>query len=175
MTVALKTMKTGDIDMQGGAAQSLLDNMYKSDDGAVGMDDSRIKITTQQKMKFVLHWVILIAGHLYIFWAVPIYGNTMLYDQPHCNMEKIDVYGCKNFHNNSNLRIIYALLCVYLTLSALQLSYGFPTMKKPSSVLQYDDDLAKLGADIYATMIPFAVELRCLIDFTFTKTSLDMF
>lgn len=49
MTVALKTMKTGDIDMQGGAAQSLLDNMYKSDDGAVGMDDSRIKITTLKK------------------------------------------------------------------------------------------------------------------------------
>jgi len=48
-------------------------------------------------------------------------------------------------------------------------------MKKPSSVLQYDEDAAKLGADVYATMIPFAVELRCLIDFTFTKTSLDMF
>lgn len=49
MTVALKTMKTGDIDMQGGAAQSLLDNMYKSDDGAVGMDDSKSRLLLSRK------------------------------------------------------------------------------------------------------------------------------
>jgi len=47
-------------------------------------------------------------------------------------------------------------------------------MKKPSSVLQYYNDLAKLGADIYIS-IPFAVEIRCLLDFTMSKTSLDMF
>ena len=47
-------------------------------------------------------------------------------------------------------------------------------MKKPSSVLQYYNDLAKIGADLYY-MIPFAVELRSLLDFTVTKTSLDMF
>lgn len=125
-------------------------------------------------MKFVLHWIVLIGGHIYIFWAIPIYGNYMLYGQPQCNTELLSVYGCKNFHNNRSLKILYALMCVYYTLSALQLSYGFPTLKKPSSVLQYNDDIAKIASDMY-NLIPFAIELRCLIDFTFTKTSLDMF
>jgi len=66
------------------------------------------------------------------------------------------------------------IILLYLTLSSLQLSYGFPIMKKPSSVLQYYNDLAKVGADIFYA-IPFAVELRCLLDFTVSKTSLDMF
>jgi hypothetical protein len=48
-------------------------------------------------------------------------------------------------------------------------------MKKPSSVLQYDDNpLALIGANIYYS-IPFAIELRCLLDFTLSKTSLDIF
>lgn len=174
MTVALKTMKTGDIDMQGGAAQALLADMYQSEDGGVGMDNSQTKVTPQQKGKFILHWVMLIGGHLYIFWAIPIYGNFMLYNQPHCNEELKHIYGCKNFTNNPNLRILYILMCIYYTLSALQLSYGFPTLRKPSSVLQHYSDEAKIGSDIYA-FIPFAIELRCLIDFTFHKTSLDMF
>jgi hypothetical protein len=69
---------------------------------------------------------------------------------------------------------LYFLLCLYMMLSALQLSYGFPIMRKPSSVLHYDHDVAKLAADVYY-MVPFLVELRCLIDFTFHETSLDMF
>jgi len=52
-------------------------------------------------------------------------------------------------------------------------------MRKPSSVLSYEEldtlgDISKFLSDIYY-MIPFLVELRCLIDFTFHKTSLDMF
>jgi hypothetical protein len=48
-------------------------------------------------------------------------------------------------------------------------------MKKPSSVLQYDDNpLAVIGANVYYS-IPFAIELRCLLDFTFSKTALDNF
>ena len=48
-------------------------------------------------------------------------------------------------------------------------------MKKPSSVLQYDDSpLALIGSKIYAG-IPFATEIRCLLDYTFSKTSLDNF
>lgn len=70
--------------------------------------------------------------------------------------------------------MFYLLICLYLTLSALQLSYGFPIMKKPSSVLQYYGDLPNIGALIY-TAIPFAIELRCVFDFTLSKTSLDVF
>jgi hypothetical protein len=47
-------------------------------------------------------------------------------------------------------------------------------MRRPSSVLNYTHDLAKIASDVYS-MVPFLIELRCLIDFTFHKTSLDMF
>lgn len=47
-------------------------------------------------------------------------------------------------------------------------------MKKPSSVLQYYGDLPNVGSLIYAA-IPFAIELRCIFDYTLSKTSLDHF
>jgi hypothetical protein len=71
--------------------------------------------------------------------------------------------------------IFYALWCCYFMLSSLQLRRGFPIMKKASSVLQYNEDaLALVGAQVYAA-IPFVIEIRCLLDFTFSKTALDIF
>lgn len=46
MTVSLKTMKTGDIDMQSNSAQEFLSSMYNNDNANAGMDNSTIKITT---------------------------------------------------------------------------------------------------------------------------------
>lgn len=65
-------------------------------------------------------------------------------------------------------------MCVYLLLSALQLRHGFPIYKIASSVLANNGDLPYLGAQVY-NMIPFAVEIRALLDFTFSKTALDIF
>ena len=90
-------------------------------------------------------------------------------------MTKEKDYGCKNFQKNTYLQIFYALLCVYFVLSSLQIRYGFPIFKKPSSVMQYDDSVvAVLLANAYYS-IPFAIEIRCLLDFTFSKTALDIF
>lgn len=47
-------------------------------------------------------------------------------------------------------------------------------MKKASSVLQYYNDFGMIIAQVYA-LIPFVIEIRCLLDFTFSKTSLDVF
>jgi len=143
-------------------------------EGSGSVDEGRTKITNQQKTKYILHWFILIGAHVYIFWFIPIHGNYQLYGEPQCNLQKKEFYGCMNFHQNPYLRLLYLLILFYLILSSMQLSYGFPIMKKASSVLQYYTDLAKLGADIYIS-IPFAVELRCLLDFTMSKTSLDIF
>jgi hypothetical protein len=148
--------------------------MYGEEAGNDKVDDSKTKITSQQKTKFIVHWFVLIFGHLYVFWYVPISGNMRLYDEAQCNFEKKQFYGCKNFHENAYLRILYVLIVLYLVLSSLQICYGFPILKKPSSVLQYNNDLGNLGSVIYMA-IPFACELRCLADFAFTKTSLDIF
>jgi len=59
-------------------------------------------------------------------------------------------------------------------LSSLQLCYGFPLLKKPSSVLSHYNDVANIGSKIYFN-IPFALEIRSIIDFTFKKTTLDVF
>ena len=59
-------------------------------------------------------------------------------------------------------------------MSSLQLSYGFPIMKKPSLVLKYYGDQPNIGLNIFAA-IPFAIEVRCVLDFTLSKTSLDVF
>lgn len=45
MTVKLKTMKTTDLDLQGGAAQNFLEEMYGNDDEDGDVDESRTKIT----------------------------------------------------------------------------------------------------------------------------------
>ena len=42
----------------------------------------------------------LIAGHVYVFWYVPISGNFHLYGQPNCQNKDVSDYGCKDFHNN---------------------------------------------------------------------------
>mmetsp|Transcript_21579 Transcript_21579/g.33230 ORF Transcript_21579/g.33230 Transcript_21579/m.33230 type:complete len:306 (-) Transcript_21579:1125-2042(-) len=148
--------------------------MYGAEEGGDSFDEARTKITNQQKTKYIIHWMILVCGHIYIFWFIPINGNYALYGQPQCNYAKKDFYGCMNFHENPYLRILYVFILFYLILSSLQLAYGFPIMKKPSSVLQYYTDIAKAGSDLYIS-IPFAVELRCLLDFTMSKTSLDIF
>lgn len=45
MTLKLQTIKTTDIDVQGGGAQDFLKAMYGGDDGVNNFDDSRTKIT----------------------------------------------------------------------------------------------------------------------------------
>lgn len=52
--------------------------------------------------------------------------------------------------------------------------FGFPTFKIASSVLNSYEWYFGIRAQIYM-MIPFAAELRCLLDFAFSKTSLDIF
>jgi len=174
MTVKLKTMKTSDLDMQGNAAQDFLKAMYSGEEGNKNFDSTRTKITGQQKTKFILHWIILVVSHLFIFWYIPINGNYTLYGQPNCDLEASKYYGCKNFHENMYLRIFYLFVIIYLCVSALQLSYGFPIYKKPSSIMQYYGDLPNLGSLIFQA-IPFAVEIRCVLDFTMSKTALDVF
>lgn len=174
MTVRLKTQKTSELDMQGEGAQDFLKMMYGGEEGSQNFDESRTKITNQQKCKFIMHWLILITSHLFIFWFLPIHGNWVLYGQPQCNMELEKYYGCKNFHQNIYLRIFYILIVLYLTISSLQLAYGFPIFKKPSSVMQYYGVLPNAGSLVFCA-IPFAVEIRCVLDFTMSKTSLDVF
>lgn len=174
MTVKNITMKTSDLDMKSESVQNYLQDLDNTGGGAIGDENSRINVTKQQKTKYILHWVLLLGVHFYIFWYIPITGNYVLYNGPECDYTKKEFYTCKNFHDNPYLRILYILFLLFLIFSAKQLAYGFPMSKKPSSVLQYYRDECKLMADIFVAA-PFTIEIRCLLDFTFAETSLDCF
>lgn len=119
--------------------------------------------------------VILVMVHIFVFWFIPITGNYKLYGRAVCDKEGQQYYGCKNFHRNPFLIGFYTICCLYLFFSALQIRYGFSIHKKPSSVLQFvDNPLGQIGSQVYSAL-PFMVEIRALLDFTFSKTSLDIF
>lgn len=130
-------------------------------------------MTKQQKIKFYLHFVLLILIHFYVFWWTPVTGNMALYDKPYCKTEMMKYYQCMDFRYNSALRNLYLLLLLYLLFSSQQLAYGYSLIRKPSSVLQYCDGDWKALADIYI-LIPFVVEMRCCVDFAFSRTSMDV-
>lgn len=123
-----------------------------------------------------MHSFLLVAVHIQVFWTLPIAGNVQLYSSPYC--DALDTgkysYGCFNFHSKWQLVVYYTLWVVYFALSASQLRYGLPLKKVASSVFFVKDDFGAQVATIYMA-IPFAVELRCLLDFTFSKTALDNF
>lgn len=50
--------------------------MYGADDdGNAVFDDSRTKITKQQRTKYFLHWGMILFFHFMIFWYIPVKGN----------------------------------------------------------------------------------------------------
>lgn len=75
MTVKIKTklqtMRTGDMDLQGGEAHEFL-SAVADEHGQGEVDSSRTIITRQQKIKFVMHMLILVVVHVFCFWFLPI-------------------------------------------------------------------------------------------------------
>lgn len=173
MTVGIKTFKTSDINMENDTVKNFFKDMEEDNAGGESSLE-KIKITPQQKCKFYIHWVILIVSHVFVFWYIPISGNMTLYDTPECMDPDNKEYGCKSFHKNPFLRIFYVIILTFIMLSALQIKYGMPTSRKASSVGASDTFPAYIGAVAYMS-IPFAVEVRCLIDYCFSETSLDNF
>ena len=45
---------------------------------------AKTQVTQQQKIKFYLHWFMLIFIHIFVFWYIPITGNMTLFDSPQC-------------------------------------------------------------------------------------------
>lgn len=166
-------MKTSDVNMQDDSVKDFFKEIQKEqiDDG--GNSEEKTKITTQQKCKFYLHWIMIIFVHLFVFWYIPITGNNTLYDSPECP-EDTEQYGCKSFHKNIYLRLFYFFFIMYIMLSSLQIKNGMPIQKIASSVTYYYNDIAYFACVGYMA-VPFAVEVRCLLDFTFSKTALDLF
>jgi len=89
------------------------------------------KITLAIVSKFYLQWFLLIFVHGLVFWFFPIHGNEKLQNQPYCvkDAEKLGIQ-CNEFGGNWALIVFYILYALYFWVSALQIKYGVPEMKK---------------------------------------------
>jgi ABC-type multidrug transport system fused ATPase/permease subunit len=121
--------------------------------------------------KYLMHVIIVIFAHVFIFFFMPMYGNYKLNRTVYCKEGSKE---CNDFLKNTSLPIFYIFYIIYFVSSGLQVKYGFYDMKR-KSILKGKSN--SLYGGIYAGYknIPFLYELKLGIDWTFTSTCLDLF
>ena len=130
--------------------------------------------------KYILHIVIVLLSHAFIFFYAPMTGNLNIYNNIYCQTDDEDIIedeegnSCNDFVYNKALIIFYLLYLVYLFSSGLQIKYGYYDMKRKSMLKSGN---SSYNGTIYNTFkaIPFIYEIKLGIDWTFTKTCLDLF
>ena len=113
--------------------------------------------------RYYFLWFVLVLVHWYLFFA-------LVSDTKVCKKVKY----CNKVRTNTSLTIIYVLFCLYFVLCASQIKEGLPELRKGGFLLgQYNRVSMNVFKGWYN--LPFFFELRTIIDWTFTQTSLDMF
>ena len=120
--------------------------------------------------KYILHLIIVIFSHLFIFFYLPMKGNYNIANAIYC----IEGEECNDFIYNPALIIFYFLYIIYLIGSGLQVKYGFYDLRRKSLLKSGN---SSISGGIYAgyKAIPFLYEIKLAIDWTFTSTCLDLF
>ena len=128
--------------------------------------------------KYILHMVITILSHGFVFFYCPMIGNYNSYGNVYCpkkdDEESDDDEQCNDFKFNKILIIFYLIYIIYLVSSGLQIKYGFYDMKRKSLLKSGKKSINGIIYNIYKA-IPFLYEIKLAIDWTFTKTCLDLF
>ena len=121
--------------------------------------------------KYLIHMLIVIFAHIFIFFYLPMFGNYKLNNLLYCSEQAKE---CNDFIKNTSLPIFYLIYLVYFFASGLQVKYGFYDMKKKSVLKRKSNSLY---GGIYSgyKAIPFLYEIKLGIDWTFTSTCLDLF
>ena len=128
--------------------------------------------------KYILHIFCTILIHIMAFFYFPIKGNNNLINQNYCNSadstsdstpENSVVGECNDFKSNYFIIIFYILYLWYLLLSGLQIKFGFYDIRRKSLFKKKDDEmLTSLNSGFQS--IPFLIEIKNAIDWTFTST-----
>ena len=120
--------------------------------------------------KYILHLIITIFSHIFIFFYLPMKGNFNISNAIYC----IENEECNDFLYNPYLIIFYLFYVVYLIGSGLQVKYGFYDLRRKSLLKSGN---SSISGGIYAAYkaIPFLYEIKLAIDWTFTSTCLDLF
>ena len=85
-----------------------------------------------------------------------------------------DPYSSNRVNENPALIFFYLLTLTYLCVQAFQIRQGLPELKKGGFMIGSYSPLSKTIFYCWY-YIPFMFELRTIIDWTFTKTALDVF
>lgn len=105
--------------------------------------------------KIVLHYFLLILTHYIIFFKIPLTNHISFFD-------------------NSSLQFLYLLCWIYFYYSASQIKAGFPLITRGQSFVNSTKTYNRIAFKTYRN-VPFLYELRAILDWTITKTSLDLF
>ena len=119
------------------------------------IDNSTEMTNNALRNKVLFHYSLLIVIHSYIFIYIPIENNIIIF-------------------NNLSLQLFYVLWCVYFYFSAQQIKNGFPIITKGHTFVNSTSFYNKISFKVFRN-IPFVFELRAILDWTITKTSLDLF
>ena len=121
--------------------------------------------------KYILQILIVVFGHIFIFFFMPMIGNLNLNNNIYCSSED-EV--CNDFLYNKTLIFFYLLYLLYFVSSGLQVKYGFYDMKRISVLKAKSNSISGIIYNTYKAL-PFLYEIKLGIDWTFTSTCLDLF
>ncbi|KAF0710187.1 Aste57867_5638 [Aphanomyces stellatus] len=111
------------------------------------------------RTKVVLHYIVLIGVHLGLWIMLPLYNSSY-------------------FQTRIGLQGFYFLHCIYLWISSNQIKHGYLAFrsnhysKKPVGDKSWTDVVYAQGFAVYMAL-PFAFEIRALLDWMCSKTSLN--
>ena len=114
-------------------------------------------------LKYITQIIIVIFIHIFVYFYLPTKSQT------NSDNNKIE----NKVTTNIFIFIFYVLYIFYFIFSGLQIKYGLTDMRKVSSLMKASNLLYNMTYKIYR-QIPFLFELKNFIDWTFTKTSLDL-
>ena len=136
---------------------------------------SHIGITKNLKFKFYFHFILTIAVHFIVFWEFPLTSNYVKNGSYDCNDEMYNTFKCNNFEINHALQVFYVIYLIYFIISAFQIKNGAPRSRAGEFVLMKNyNTLSNILFIIYHGL-PFLYEIRTLLDWTFTATTLTLF
>jgi len=108
-------------------------------------------------LKLILQFGLIIFYHYSLWFQLPIYDNAP-------------------YETLITLIFFYALKGIYLAISAIQISYGYPQLESTQFLTKSDDPgLIRYVIFIGYRAIPFVFELRTLLDWTLNKTTLTLY
>ena len=126
------------------------------------------------KLKYYLQWGLVIFINIVIFWFLPSKSNLAAQNHLYWDTSLKENKKCNEVNDNNYLITFYLLYWIYFYLSAIQICYGYPELKKGNFLMKNSTAINRIGFQTFRA-IPFLLELKIFSDWSFTRTSLDVF